>query len=124
MADRKLIHRTDARPFAELFNDPTDFNRVFDSLEHTIMASFAIDYAVLGREPEITEEKVKARFKICEKWFRVMRGELGFGLVKTLDLIPKALACELTDQEYDPEKEGSAWFSSSIGHELDRIKSR
>jgi hypothetical protein len=106
--------RPDPKPFAELFNSPADFERVFDRLEHTIYWSFAfIDTKLLGRSPEITEPEVKRRFAICEKWFRIFRGEMGFGLVRTLDTIPRALAHELLSMPYDPHKENlkAGWGS-------------
>jgi hypothetical protein len=111
----RLDLRPDTKPFKDLLDKPEDFNRVFTSLEHTIMGSFAIDVAVLGVKPEITKAKVKARWDICEKWFRVMRGDIGFGLIETLDMIPKALACELLDQPFNPEKEANrGWAPQSI----------
>lgn len=90
------------KAFADLFNDPTNYNLVLESIEHTIMASFAIDVRVFGTVPNVTGEKVAQRWLICEKWYRVMRGDLGFGLIRTLDTLPRALACELLDQPFDP----------------------
>lgn len=109
--EKGFAHHVDARPFAKLFNNPTDFNVVLSSLEHTIMASFAIDAAMQGRTPQITNEKIRTRFKVCEKWFRVMRGDLGYGLKRTLDSIPKALACELIGQPFVPDETTGRGFS-------------
>lgn len=101
--------RPNPRPFAELFNEPKDFNRVFERLEHTIYWSFAyIDANLTGRAPVITKSETARRFKICEKWFRILRGEMGFGLIRTLDTIPRALACELLEIEFDPHGENLA----------------
>lgn len=103
------------KAFISLFNKPEDFEMVYSSLEHTIMASFSIDYRVTGRQPDITQEKIKARWAICERWFRHMRGELGWGLIRTINTIPKALACELLDQEFKPEQEHrSAFWTGDI----------
>lgn len=118
-----LSHHIDARPFAQLFNKPEDFELVFQSLEHTILASFAIDAQMLKRTPKITQEKVRARFKVCEKWFRIMRGDLGYGLKRTLDSIPKALACELIGVPYEPEHKTQRGFSRmDFAKEAARIK--
>ena len=111
MSSAKAGKIVNTKVFAELFNKPEDFELVFQSIEHTIMASFAIDRKVLGREPEITNNKVRERWYICEKWFRCMRGELGWGLTRTLDTLPKALACELLDMQFDPSKEDLHAFS-------------
>jgi hypothetical protein len=91
------------KPFADLLNDPANMQMVVEHLRHTIVASFAIDARELGRPPQITTAKVKERWQICERWFRIMRGELGFGLVRTLDTIPRALAHELLGLPFDPK---------------------
>lgn len=117
--------QVDAQPFAGLLNKPEDFALVCSRLEHMIMESFGIDAHVLGTQPQITKAKIKHRFHICEKWFRIMRGDMGFGLIKTLDILPKALACELLDQEFDPAKEapaGRGW--SPTAGQVDRMLAR
>lgn len=121
--EKRLTHHVDARSFAQLFNNPTDFELVLASIEHTIMASFSIDAVVLKRTPKITQEKVKARFKVCEKWFRVMRGDLGYGLKRTLDSLPKALACELIGDTFEPEATSARGYSRmDFDKEAKRIK--
>jgi len=119
--------RPDARPFKELFNSPADFQRVFDRLEHTIWWSFAyIDTRLTGRTPVITKAETRRRFQICEKWFRILRGEMGFGLIRTLDTIPRALASELLEIEFDPHAENLAqgWTAqpTTIQHILQDAK--
>jgi hypothetical protein len=103
--------------FIDLLNKEEDFELVWTSLDHMIFSSFGmIDKLMWGREPQITQSEVKRRFLICEKWFRIMRGELGFGLIKTLDLLPKALACELLQVDFDPEETvGRGWFPNASG---------
>lgn len=111
----------DKRPFAELFNSPEDFQRVFERLEHTILMSFAIIDKKLYGKVEITQEAIKQRFSICEKWFRIMRGEIGYGLTETLDMLPKALACDLLGIPYDPKKrENKGWALQDIDQFLKR----
>lgn len=115
--------RPDPKPFADLFNRPEDFNRVFESIEHTIFASFAIDEAVFGHKVTITQAKVQERWQICERWFRAMRGELGYGLIQTLDMLPKALACTLLDQPFEPPpaNAGHGWFRESVHDGLNQL---
>ena len=121
--DRPLkLHHVDSRPFRDLLNSPEDFNMVFESIEHTIMSSFAID-AVLnnGIAPKITAALIKERWNICEKWFRIMRGDIGFSLRQTIDTLPKALACEMLDQPFEPVKDtGQGWAPMSIEEILQR----
>lgn len=116
----------DTKPFAELLNKPEDFEFVRSSLDHTIFSSFGIiDHAIFGREVKITQSEIKRRFHICEKWFRIMRGECGFGLKRTLDKMPKALACELLDQEFDPMKEDPDhgwWGGVTVEEVVERSK--
>lgn len=114
--------KSENKAFKDLFNRPEDYELVFSSLEHTIWCSFLIDVKVLGRSVEITQDKVKERWKICEKWFRIMRGDMGFGLIRTLDTIPRALACELLNVEFTPEKEhASCFFKEDVGEIADRL---
>ena len=74
-------------PFYELLSKEEDFELAATSIEHMIYHSFGmIDAIVLGHKPEITQTEVKRRFFICEKWFRIMRGDYGFGLISLLRL--------------------------------------
>lgn len=117
--------RVDTKPFAELLNKPDEFEMVSNSMDHTIFSSFSIDAVLSGKKPEITEEKIRHRFLICEKWFRIMRGECGFGLRKTLDALPKALACELLSQPFDPMKDvARSWSPEALGftRTIEKIK--
>ena len=115
-ADRPLdLVHIDPTPFQDLFNKPGDFEEVFASLEHTIYASFAIDALLTGQPPKMTAAVIKVRWEICERWFRVMRGDIGFSLRQTLDTIPKALACEMLGQPFEPVKDnGQGWAPQSI----------
>jgi len=98
----KELH-IDQHVFSDLLEKPEDFDRVYSVFYSTIMLSFRIvDTAALGKPSIISQEEVKRRFKICEKWFRTLQGDVGFSLNRTLDSIPQALVCELTDQEYKP----------------------
>ena len=99
----KELH-IDTRVFRDLLDNQNDFNQVFNVFYTTIMLSFrVIDTAALGQASVISQEEVKRRFLICEKWFRTMRGDLGYSLQRTLEYIPKALVCEITGQEFIPD---------------------
>lgn len=111
-------------PFAELVNNPVEFQMVRDRFEHIIWTSFGvIDQAVLGHKPKITQKETLRRFKICEKWFRIMRAECGYSLRRTLDTLAKALACELLDQPFDPMQEKDrGWFVQNMSDILEKNK--
>lgn len=96
----------DPKPFAALLSNEKDVQLVFAHLERAIFRSFAID---LQRDPfgplaqkGITSSEVRRRFRICERWFRRARGDLGLSLTKTLDLMGHALRCGLDGQDFDP----------------------
>lgn len=92
----------DRKPFASLMNNPQDLRRTLDAISNAILRSFAVDAQREFRQPKITQNELKHRFKICESFFRYCRGDLGFSLEKTLDLVGHALRCELDEVDYDP----------------------
>jgi hypothetical protein len=109
----KELH-VDPKVFGDLVDSPEDFKRVYDVFFTTIMLSFRlVDTAALGYSTIISTDEVKRRFEICARWFRTLRGELGYGLNRTLAAIPKALVCELTDQEYKPDETMRGYASTA-----------
>jgi len=86
--------------------------RVAQVLHDTILRSFGEDQKRQpDREVKVTQAETKRRFKMCETWFRRARGDLGFGLERTLDLMPHALRCAIDGVDFDPEPnaEASIW---------------
>lgn len=120
----KQIDLDKIKPFAELVNNPVEFQMVRSRFEHVIWTSFIfIDQQVLGRKPRVTEEKVLERFKICEKWFRIMRAECGYSLRRTLDTLAKALACELLEQPFDPMSDKDhGWYVQDMSDVIKNVK--
>jgi hypothetical protein len=111
---RKVLETLDAskfefdhKPFASLFHgNETQLTKVFEAIEDAIWKSVALD---IQREPfgnlaqrGMTKAEIKHRFLICEKWIRHARGDLGFGVDKTLDLLGHALRHELDGYVFDP----------------------
>lgn len=94
----------DPRPFRQLLSSDQDLVAVFMALEGAIWRSFGED---IRRSPfdfkKPTEAEVKRRFQICERWFRHSRGDLGYSLERTLDLMGRALRAELDGTSFDPE---------------------
>ena len=94
----------DVGPFLSLCNDPDDYEMALDRLQHIIWWSFRwLDHQV-GTITEITDTEIRRRFLICEKWFRIFRQELGYGLQQALDTLPKALASDLLGLQFDPPR--------------------
>ena len=97
----------DSKPFKSLMRNDAELKRTYEAIESAIFRSIATD---IQREPfshiaqrGITKDEIKYRFKICEAWFRHARGDLGYSLEKTIDLMGHALRCELDGQVFDPE---------------------
>lgn len=94
----------DPTPFAKLLVDDRHLALVYRVLESAIMRSFAEDAKrSLSLYSEPTRTELLHRFKLCEAWFRRARGELGYSLDKTLDLMGLALRSALDGKPFDPE---------------------
>ena len=105
----QIINRDKEGAFAELVRKPEDLPRVFIGLQRAIQNSFRQDQARSALTVLVTEREIESRFKICEKWFRIMRGDEGYSIDKTLDFLPIALRCELDKISFQPPKAGESW---------------
>jgi hypothetical protein len=63
----------------------------------------------------MTKNDVKRRFDILAKWFKVMRGDLGWSLQRALDTLPRALRAELDGEEFVPDNRAT-WATSTTTH--------
>jgi hypothetical protein len=72
--------------------------RVVLGIEHAVHKSFATDGA------RMTGAEVRRRFDICERLFRQLRGDLGWGLQRVIDHLPHYLRCELDGQPWEPDR--------------------
>lgn len=104
---KQLQLDADPKPFKSLLGDERDLQRVFATIHDVILRSFGVD---IQREPfkpnPITDREVKRRFGICERWFRRARGDLGYSLERTMDMMGHALRCELDGNPFDPQSGG------------------
>ena len=104
-------------PFADLVRNG-DWHKVTQQIKTIVYNSFVQDQRrqatslilIPGREVRMTQGEIRRRVQICEKWIRVMRGDMGFGLIKTMDLLGTALRTELDGKDYEPQK--GAWSST------------
>jgi hypothetical protein len=67
------------------------------AIERAIAASFREDHA------RMTGDEVRRRFAICERLLRQLRGDLGWGLQRALDHLPRYLRCELDGVPWEPD---------------------
>ena len=106
-ARQQLELDADPKPFRSLLSDDRDLQRVFAAIQDVIWRSFGTD---IQREPfkqfRVTKADIKRRFGICERWFRRARGDLGYSLERTLDMMGHALRCELDNRPFDPQSGG------------------
>ena len=72
--------------------------RVAHAIETAVTTSFKTD----GARP--TGDEVKRRFRVCERIFRALRGDLSWGLERVLDRLPHYLRCELDRVPWKPDK--------------------
>jgi hypothetical protein len=71
--------------------------RVSLAIERAIERSFRQDGA------RMTGDEVRRRFAICERLVRRLRGDLGWGLQRALDHLPRYLRCELDGIPWQPD---------------------
>jgi len=67
-------------------------------IEHAVTRSFEADGA------RRTDAEIRRRFAICERLFRGLRGDLGWGVVRVIDHLPHYLRCELDGQTWEPDR--------------------
>ena len=84
-------------PFLDLV-EQGQVERAVLGLERVVTQSFEADGA------RMTAVEVRRRFGICERLFRQLRGDLGWGLARVLDHLPHYLRCELDGQAWEPDR--------------------
>ncbi len=67
------------------------------AIERTIARSLRDDNA------RVTGDEIRRRFAICERLVRRLRGDLGWGLQRVLDHLPRYLRCELDGVPWEPD---------------------
>jgi len=72
--------------------------RVVLGIEHAVDQSFQADGA------RMTGDEVRRRFNICERLYRQLRGDLGWGVQRVLDHLPRYLRCELDGVPWEPDR--------------------
>ena len=99
-------------PFAALVGKPEDMQKVCAAFVEIVRKSFDRDEVMNGRvfrQKIQTESEVKRRSAILGKWFRIMRADLGLGLSRTLDELPRALQAEIEHTEYKLPNKNRLW---------------
>lgn len=109
------LQNVDHEKFSPLVRSTSDLQLLQHKLGETIQESFLHDSirirggAVLG-----TRAEVKRRTEICLKWFRVMRGDLGYSTERALDFLSLALRTELDGGKWEPPAATAAWGPDAL----------
>lgn len=93
-----------------------DFPRVVRAFDRAITRSF--DAHGMSHP---TRAEVKARFDACVRILRVLRGDMRWGLTKSLDHVPAFLADELAGRKWEPRVRAS-WIVGPDGNPVDSEK--
>lgn len=105
----EAIIRNKEGAFAELVRKPEDMQRAALGFISAIENSFRQDQARSSIVILKTEREVERRFRICEEWFRVMRGDCGYSVDKSIDFLPRALRCTLDGVAFEPPANATGW---------------
>lgn len=104
-------HRSDGRPFAELAGDPALQIKAMRQFMAILAKSFQQDALTLGVDAarrHLTDAEKKRRADIMQRWYRELRA-LGFGHIRAMDELPKALRAELDGLPYTPPERRRVW---------------
>lgn len=96
-------------PFLDLNTQPALFRKVASRVQDVVWSSFGEDARRALRSPNITINETRRRVAICEKWIRIMRGDLNYTWEKALDMMGLALRADLDGKHFTPPKADEAW---------------
>ncbi len=69
----------------------------------TVAVERAIARSLRDDNARVTGDEIRRRFAICERLVRRLRGDLGWGLQRVLDHLPRYLRCELDGVPWEPD---------------------
>ncbi len=69
----------------------------------TVAVERAIARSLRDDNARVTGDEIRRRFAICERMVRRLRGDLGWGLQRVLDHLPRYLRCELDGVPWEPD---------------------
>lgn len=100
----------DPTPFASTARTEFSFQELTQAINKAIAQSFR-EERLRGDRPVVHNPEVKRRSEICLKWFKIMRGDMGYSVERTLDMLPLALRKDIDGEHFEPVsvKDRSAW---------------
>ncbi len=69
----------------------------------TVAIERAIARSLREDNARVTGDEIRRRFAICERLLRRLRGDLGWGLHRVIDHLPRYLRCELDGVPWEPD---------------------
>lgn len=99
-------------PFGDLVLNKGQYNRISVAFQKALADSFRVDKERLGKgfvERIMTQNEMKRRGDILARWFRRLRGDLGYSISQCETELTKALRCELDGIEYSPPAAGKMY---------------
>lgn len=107
--------KVDPTPFSSVLRQELAPSRLASAIEKAIADSYRHERA-RGDKPVVSHISMKNRSDICLKWFRIMRGDMGYSVERTLDFIGLALRTELDGGQFEPvsAKLRSAWAPECV----------
>ena len=104
--------KTDPTPFSSLLRNEQSPLELVQAINSAIAGSYRAE-RLRGELPIVKTEEVKRRTQICLKWFKILRGDMGWTVEKTLDFLPMALRKEIDGEDFDPPTQNGAWSPES-----------
>lgn len=100
------------QPFGELLGDKASLAAVTQGFLDAIADSYRTDAS--RREgymrTQVTDTETRRRFALCERWFRTFRAEYGWGVRRSVEMLPSALRADLDGLKFGrDEPEVSTW---------------
>ncbi len=92
-------------PFSDMLLNPQQALRAAQMFKNILVKSFAHEEATMGkafRQRIQTGAEMKHRADILARWFRVLRGDLGYSMAKIENELGNALRSELDGELYTP----------------------
>lgn len=99
--------------FASLI-EADQVGKVTLGIERAVSLSFKEDTGrlsilVVGRVFRISKAEMKHRADICVKIFRILRGDLKWGVERAIDYLPRFLRSELDGVDWKPDARLALW---------------
>lgn len=91
--------------FLELVGNRVNLGKTTLGIQTAIELSYAQDGAA------ITQWETTQRFKHCEKIFKVLRGDLKWGIDRIIDHLPRYLRAELDGDDWTPDSR-QCWIAN------------